>query len=154
MDTLTIRPAAASEPDIANLIAAHFALMRAISPEESCHVMPADALAAGGAWMVAAEQGGTVLGIGALQVIGPGHGEIKSMHTASAARGRGVARRIVRALMTEARNRDLTRLSLETGSADLFAPARALYASEGFTDCPPFGAYVEDPHSVFMTRTL
>jgi putative acetyltransferase len=45
-------------------------------------------------------------------------------------------------------------VSLETGSADPFAPARSLYASFGFTYCEPFADYVEDPHSVFMTRAL
>ena len=32
--------------------------------------------------------------------------------------------------------------------------ARALYASRGFTECGPFGTYVLDPNSVFMTRIL
>ena len=33
-------------------------------------------------------------------------------------------------------------------------PARALYSAHGFADGPPFGSYVNDPLSVFMTRTL
>jgi putative acetyltransferase len=47
-----------------------------------------------------------------------------------------------------------TRLSLETGSADFFLPARRLYAKFGFEVCEPFADYRPDPHSVFMTRTL
>ena len=35
-----------------------------------------------------------------------------------------------------------------------FEAARRLYESFGFTYCPPFGDYVEDPHSVFMTKAL
>ena len=31
---------------------------------------------------------------------------------------------------------------------------RALYARAGFVPCAPFGDYIEDPNSVFMTRTL
>ena len=27
-------------------------------------------------------------------------------------------------------------------------------AAHGFAECPPFGDYVHDPLSVFMTRTL
>ena len=50
--------------------------------------------------------------------------------------------------------RGLARLSLETGSQPEFAPARQLYASAGFAECGPFAGYVEDPHSVFMTRSL
>ena len=35
-----------------------------------------------------------------------------------------------------------------------FAPARILYAKFGFEFCQPFSDYVDDPNSVFMTRTL
>ena len=54
----------------------------------------------------------------------------------------------------QARRRGYSRLSLETGSMPYFAPARALYARAGFAPCAPFGDYVEDPNSVFMTRVL
>ena len=54
----------------------------------------------------------------------------------------------------EAVRRGYSRLSLETGSMDAFAPARQLYARFGFHACGPFADYVEDPNSVFMTRTL
>ena len=154
MDTLTVRPAQYDEPGVAKIIAAHFDLMRAISPEESCHVMPADALSADGATLRVAQLGDAVVGIGAVKEIAPQHGEIKSMHTLAAARGQGAARAILKALMDHARTEGITRLSLETGSTEEFAAARNLYGSEGFQDCPPFGGYVEDPLSTFMTRTL
>lgn len=48
----------------------------------------------------------------------------------------------------------MNRVSLETGSMDFFAPARAFYRKAGFTDCPPFGSYGADPNSVFMTLAL
>ena len=76
------------------------------------------------------------------------------MHTAKSVRGKGVARQILLALIDAARERQVSRLSLETGSYDIFAPARALYAAEGFTTCPPFGDYTEDPLSTFMTREV
>ncbi len=154
MDTLNVRPARYDEPGVAAIIAAHFKLMRATSPEESCHVMPADALAAEGAELRAAELGGSVVGIGALKEIAPQHGEVKSMHTLAAARGHGAARAILKALMDHARAAGMTRLSLETGSTEEFIAARQLYASEGFEDCAPFGNYIEDPLSTFMTRSL
>ena len=116
--------------------------------------MPADALDREGARLIAARRGGVVLGIGALKVIGPGQGEIKSMHTAEEARGQGIARAILRELMGMARADGLNQLSLETGGTAVFAAARALYAAEGFVDCPPFGDYVYDPFSVFMSRPL
>jgi putative acetyltransferase len=57
-------------------------------------------------------------------------------------------------MLEEARRRSYTRLSLETGSAAAFEPARCLYASFGFAYCGPFADYVDDPHSVFMTKAL
>ena len=57
------------------------------------------------------------------------HAEIKSMHTAQAARGQGVARAILERLLRVARERGHREVSLETGTAPVFAPARHLYAS-------------------------
>ena len=53
-----------------------------------------------------------------------------------------------------ARSRRYERLSLETGSMAAFVPARCLYASAGFTETGPFGAYAEDSNSVFMSLAL
>jgi len=50
--------------------------------------------------------------------------------------------------------RNLGRLYLETGTEDYFAPARRLYARNGFTECPPFADYALDPNSVFMELRL
>jgi len=35
-----------------------------------------------------------------------------------------------------------------------FAPARALYERFGFVYCEPFGDYIPDPNSMFMTLGL
>ncbi len=142
------------DADVRVLLARHFDLMRSHSPEESCHVMDDSALRASGAKILGWREASGLLGIVALTTVAPGHGEIKSMHTVQEARGRGIARALLRQLITLAGAQGLARLSLETGSADSFAAARALYASEGFVLCPPFGSYFEDPLSVFMTRTV
>jgi putative acetyltransferase len=57
-------------------------------------------------------------------------------------------------VIAEARAQGHTRLSLETGSQPFFAPAHALYEKHGFEVCAPFGTYIDDPHSRFMTRML
>ena len=57
-------------------------------------------------------------------------------------------------IIREAERRSYTRLSLETGSMEAFAPARALYTRFGFAFCDPFASYAPDPNSVFMTRAL
>jgi putative acetyltransferase len=95
-----------------------------------------------------------VVAVGALKRLSADHGEIKSMHTAEAARGRGVGSAMLRQIMAAARAGGLSRLSLETGSWPYFAPARTLYARHGFVECPPFGNYRPDPNSVFMTLEL
>lgn len=142
------------DPQIVDILTRHFDLMRATSPAESCHVMAPDDLFQAGATVLVWRNGAQVLGIGALKPLDADHGELKSMHTVAEARGRGIARAVLTALIDEARARGLTRVSLETGSADMFAPARALYAREGFTECAPFGSYVTDPLSTFMTRPV
>ncbi|MDJ0821153.1 MAG: GNAT family N-acetyltransferase [Paracoccaceae bacterium] len=141
-------------PEVATVLQSHFDLMRSQSPAESCHVMQPDALYAVGSRVFVARQAGRVLGIAALKPLGAGHGELKSMHTLAEARGKGVAQRILDRLLQEAEATGYTRLSLETGSAAAFTPARQLYAKAGFAECPPFGDYVTDPLSLFMTRTL
>ncbi len=117
-------------------------------------MMEPDTLIENDVSLFAARDGEALLGVGALAVIAPGHGELKSMHTAQEARGRGVGRVVLAALLEHAAALNLTQVSLETGSATLFAPARALYVAHGFEFCAPFGGYVEDPLSVFMTRKI
>jgi putative acetyltransferase len=76
------------------------------------------------------------------------------MRTAAAHLRKGVARRMLEHIVAVAQERGYQRVSLETGSAAAFAPAQRLYASFGFEYCGPFGDYVLDPHSVFMTKSL
>lgn len=76
------------------------------------------------------------------------------MHTEQAYRRGGVGSAMLRHIIAEARKMGLSRLSLETGSWPYFVPARELYARQGFVECPPFGSYVADPNSVFMTLEL
>jgi putative acetyltransferase len=97
---------------------------------------------------------GELLGVAALKHLDPEHGEVKSMHTAEAARGRGVARALLDHVVGVARERGYRRLSLETGSGPAFAPARALYAAAGFHPCGPFADYDGSPNSAYMTLAL
>jgi putative acetyltransferase len=76
------------------------------------------------------------------------------MHTAEAARGRGIGRAMLDHLLAVARERGCRRVSLETGSMDAFAPARSMYATAGFRPCAPFGDYRPSRNSTFMTLAL
>jgi putative acetyltransferase len=96
----------------------------------------------------------TLLAVGALKRLSAEHAEVKSMHTAHEARGRGIGSAMLHHIIAAARERGFTRLSLETGSWDYFRAARRLYARHGFEECAPFADYVPDPNSVFMSLDL
>jgi len=140
--------------EIRALLAEHLRNMHQLSPPDSVHALDLTALLKPDItfWTVWSDR--ELLGCGALKELTPEHGEIKSMRTATAHRGKGVGRAMLQHIMAEARRRSYVRLSLETGSMAAFEPARRLYESFGFTYCPPFADYAEDPNSVFLTRTL
>lgn len=140
--------------DVQTLLALHFAAMRAQSPPEACHVLPAAGLEAPDIAFWSVRESGRLLGIGALKALEPGHGEVKSMRTAPEALGRGVGRAMLHHLVAEARRRGWARLSLETGSTPEFAAALRLYEGEGFAACGPFGGYRATPFTRFFTRLL
>lgn len=141
------------QPEIAALLDRHFQTMRAQSPPESCHVLPTDALKTPDVTVFAVHDAGSLLAVGALK-LAPDYGELKSMHTAIHARGRGAGRALMDALMAYAAEQGVARLNLETGSGDEHAAARRLYERAGFSQCPPFGSYTNDPLSCFMTRAF
>ena len=140
--------------DVGALLREHLEDVARHSPPESVHALDMDALCRPGITFWTARDGRALLGCGALLELDARHGEIKSMRTAARHLRRGVGSAVLRHIMEEAKRRDYSRLSLETGSMEAFAPARALYSRFGFAECPPFGAYKLDPHSVFMTLRL
>ncbi len=141
-------------PEVTELLRAHLDHTGSHSPAESMHALDLEALRVPEITFWTAWEGANLLGCGALKELDRRHGEIKSMHTAQAHRGKGVASGILGHILDEARGRTYERLSLETGSMDAFAPARALYAGFGFALCGPFAPYRKDPYSVFMTLGL
>lgn len=141
-------------PEIRALLEEHLRDMHEISPPESVHALDLESLRKPNITFWTAWSGSDLLGCGALNELDPTHGEIKSMRTATAHRSKGVGRAILQHVLAQARVRSYRRVSLETGSQPEFLPARRLYESAGFTYCSPFGAYVEDPNSVFLTRPI
>ncbi|MDP6832793.1 MAG: GNAT family N-acetyltransferase [Alphaproteobacteria bacterium] len=139
---------------VAALLGVHLAHMNDNSPAESVHALDLEALRRPEITFWTAWDRDDLLGCGALMELDAAHGEIKSMHTVEAHRGKGIAGHILRYMIDVARQRAYHRLSLETGSSGAFAAAQALYAGHGFLPCAPFAAYVADPHSMFMTLDL
>ncbi len=94
------------------------------------------------------------MGIAALKTLTPDHGEIKSVRTDDAFLRRGVSRALMAHITHHARSLGMTRLSLETHSTPAYAAARGLYEHLGYDYCDAFGAYGDDPLSVYMTKTI
>lgn len=153
-EMLTIVAADLDDARVRALLEEHLTTARATSPPCSAHALDLAGLRAHGVTVWAAWEGDALLGVGALKALSADHGEIKSMHTARHQRRKGVGDAMLRHIVDAARSLEMSRLSLETGSAEYYEPARALYFKHGFVECPPFADYVEDPHSVFMTRAL
>jgi putative acetyltransferase len=142
------------DPRVVALLHTHVTRARAETARGSAHALDLAGLRAPEITFWSVWEGDEVVGVGALKRLSADHGEVKSMHTAEAARGRGVGSALLRQIMATARARGMRRLSLETGSWPYFQPARALYARHGFVESAPFGDYREDPNSVFMTLEL
>lgn len=150
----TIRLDDPGSPDIRAFLEAHLNDMRAVSPPESKHALDVEGLRKPEISFWTVRDGVQLIACGALKAIDETHGEIKSMRVVESHRGRGVASLLLRHLVAVARQRNYSRLSLETGSMDFFRPARALYDRHGFEPCPPFADYKPDQNSVFMTLRL
>lgn len=142
-------------PDVLALLDEHLADMYATSPPESVHALDPSALAAPGVtFWTARSATGTLLGCAALKELSATEGELKSMRTATAARGRGVGAALLAHVVQVATGRGYTVLSLETGAEDYFSAAHRLYERAGFVPCEPFADYVPDPASRFYRLTL
>ncbi|WP_242492300.1 GNAT family N-acetyltransferase [Agromyces binzhouensis] len=151
---LDIRPADLADPRVIRLLEDHLADMYATSPAESVHALDVSGLSVPEVTFWTIGYGDELLGCVALKELEAGHGELKSMRTDAAARGRGIGARLLDHVLAEAARRGYARVSLETGAEEFFRPARTLYAKYGFRECPPFAGYAIDPNSVFMTLEL
>ena len=143
-----------SGPEIAELLTEHLRSLAEVTPMKSRHALNLDELRNPDITFWSVWQGHEVVGCGALKELDAEHGEIKSMRTAAAHLRRGVANMLLEHIILEANRRGYRRLSLETGAMPYFKPAQTLYRKFGFTNCPPFAGYIEDPDSVFMTKQL
>jgi putative acetyltransferase len=140
--------------DVRELLERHLAFAHANTPPEDIHALGIDGLLDPAVTFFSFRRSGELVGVGALKQLDGHHAELKSMHTAQEARGRGIGRAMLDHLIGIARDRGCRRVSLETGSMDAFAPARSLYASAGFRPCGPFGDYRPSRNNTFMTLSL
>lgn len=154
MTDVLIAPDDPRRDDVRALLERHLAFAHQHSPPEDVHALDVDGLLDPALTFFSARVDGVLLGVGALKELDAEHGEVKSMHTAAAARGKGIGRSMLTHLVAVARQRGYRRLSLETSPAEAFGPARAMYASAGFAPCEPFADYAPSPSSTFFTLPL
>lgn len=153
MKTVQIRIDDPTAPYVADLLLHH---LRELQDAMAGYAFALDAtgLSVASVTFWTAWNGDTLLGFGALKELDDAHGEVKSMRAAPAARGKGVGRALLAHIVGEARQRGYRRLSLETGTASLHAPAISLYRSAGFTSCGAFADYQPSPHNQFFCLDL
>lgn len=134
--------------DVRDLVATHLAFCREwTAPEQSYAIVPDDF--GEGLDVVGVRSGGRLVAMGALRPVDAETVELKTMHTRADARGAGIGRAVLEALIGRARALGFTRVVLETGTMASYLPARTLYESVGFAPTGPFGDYRSHPDNCF-----
>ncbi len=151
MTNITIKSEDPRSADATALLNASHRLMRSLFPGDSCHYLSIGDLCQPNIHLFIARHSGTAAGCGALAIY-DGYGEVKSMYTADAFRGQGVADKLLTHIQATATKHGLPFLRLETG--DTLKPAHRLYTRHGFQFRGPFAKYTEHPASLFMEKAL
>jgi putative acetyltransferase len=125
----------------------HLAL---VSPD-ACHFTTAEELDHAHCVLLGAFEQTTLCGIGAVKLF-PDYGEITRMFVAPEHRQKGIASRILEALLGVVREHGLSVARLET--SDRFEQALALYTKRGFQLTEPFGPYVHAIKNTYMELQL
>jgi len=141
-----------ARPEVMALIGELDAYQSSLYPAESNHFIDVQALAQPGVlFAVGRDAQGRALACGAVMVQ-EGWGELKRMFVRGQARGQGFGAALLAYLETQAHARGCRQLMLETGIRQ--PEALRLYERHGYRLRGPFGAYAEDPLSVFMQKDL
>jgi GNAT superfamily N-acetyltransferase len=150
---IEIRVARFDDPDVQKLVADALAdlAVRYGGTGDDTPVDPSDFEPPSGVFLVAVSPDGELIGCGGWRTHGA-DAELKRMYTAPAARGRGVARRVLAAVEESARAAGKPRLILETG--DRQPEAIALYTACGYALIDNFGYYRDEPGVLSFGRRL
>jgi putative acetyltransferase len=139
-------------PEAAGLIARLDEDLHRRYPAEFVHGFTPESIDGGRGVFLVARLDGRPVACGAVRLLEPGVGEVKRIYVADSARGRGLARTILRRLEDEGRRLGFARMRLETGTNQ--PEAMGLFTSEGYARIPAFGEYIGDPYSVCMEKAL
>ena len=137
-----------------DLLIKHFTELRSVSPDDSCHVLDIQGLKDPSIKFWSFWENEKLIGCGALKILEDNHGEFKSIRVADKFRKSGMGERIISHLIDQAKQMDIKKLSIETGSGEFFAPARKLFKKFRFNECKPFADYKEDPNSCYFSLNI
>ena len=154
MSQLEIKIDDLSDGAIDTLLQEHLEEMHKHSPADSIHALDSDSLTDTSITFWSARIDNELAACGALKEIDSGNAEIKSMKTSSLHLRKGLGKKILNHILTEANSREYSRVSLETGTSEAFLPARTLYEQFGFQECGPFADYRLDVHSTYYRKEL
>ena len=140
--------------EVLELLNKHFIELRSVSPEGSAHVLDIEGLNDQNIKFWSLWEGNLLMGCGALKFLNKEHGEFKSIRVEDRFRKKDNGIKILKHLIFEAKKLNIKRISVETGTADFFTPARKLFNKCGFKLCKPFAHYKEDPDSCYMSMRI
>ena len=140
--------------EVNDLLKKHFIELRSVSPAGSTHVLDIDGLKDPSIKFWSLWENNKLIGCGALKFLEKDHGEFKSIRVADEFRKKGIGERIIKHLIDEAKKLEISKLSIETGAGEFFAPARKLFNKFGFKKSEPFAHYKVDPNSCYFTLDL
>ena len=140
--------------EVNDLLKKHFIELRSVSPAGSTHVLDIDGLKDPSIKFWSLWEDNKLIGCGALKFLEKNHGEFKSIRVADEFRKKGIGERIINHLIEEAKKLEISKLSIETGAGEFFAPARKLFNKFGFKKSEPFAHYKVDPNSCYFTLDL
>lgn len=149
-----IRDADPDGPAALSCLSAYYRLLLETFPDFTADMLPLPLPDAGkyrspdGAFLIAWSDDLPV-GCVSLRKLERGTAEVKRLWVHPAARGQGLARRLMRDIENRARDMGFLRLQLDTNSA--LTTAVTLYRRDGWTDVP---AYTAAPANLWMAKSL
>ena len=136
---MNIQKANLALADIQSLLAEH---LDSASKQDASHAYSLEQLRANNFYFFSARNHkNELMGFAGLLLLNAKHGEIKSVRTHPEHLRKGVSKALMLHLTTFAKQRNLTRLSLETHPTPAYTAARAMYERLGYKYCDAFADY-------------
>jgi|TARA_B100000678_G_scaffold223466_1_gene191065 putative acetyltransferase len=143
-----------NKPEVNKLLISHFIELSSVSPVDRGHVLDIPGLKNPSIKFWSLWENDQLIGCGALKFLDKEHGELKSIRVADSFRRKGNGFKVINHLINEAKELNIKKISLETGTGNFFTPARKLFDKCGFKVCEPFAHYKKDPNACYMSLLL